>query len=117
MEETLFVRDLKSLYDASNKIVEKLTGKTFDVVSFHSGNIKNNLVLENASLKDGTVYISITMARIFLSPRRSICFDVIEKPRIVFVSERQIVIIRQVKKNDLLIKIILINGQIESDNE
>lgn len=91
----------------ARKIVEMLDGMKFDVVSCHSVHQADMLVLEEASLVSLTLVISGDLIKIPLKPRRNLCFDVKDKPSVIFESHRQIRIVRNFAR-DTLTRIILI---------
>ena len=101
--------DLPYLKGVARLISERLEGKVFDIVSFHSIHNIDSRVLERYSLKNGEIVVDGSMIKIPLSPRRSIAFDLFENPVITIESERQIKIVRRMNQRDTIIKIILIN--------
>jgi predicted RNA binding protein YcfA (HicA-like mRNA interferase family) len=93
----------------AKEIIRMLEGKTFDIVSSHSGFKSGQNTRERVSLKSSEPVISGTLIKILLSPSRSISFDVTERPVIFFESPRQIRIERRLPSSHKLVRTILIN--------
>lgn len=93
---------------AAEQIIRILEGKTFDVVSSHSGHTSGQTTLESVRLKQSKPDISGTLIKILLEPRRSLSFDIIEKPAVIFESPRQIVIKRRLSDGNYVIRTILV---------
>jgi len=101
--------DLTCLKGKMEEIVKMLSGKTFDIISFHSKYDNLPRVLESRSLKSEEVIVDGTLIKILLSPSRSLSFDLKDEPKVSFISERQVLILRKMFKNDRLMRLILIN--------
>lgn len=92
----------------ARKIVEMLDGMKFDVVSCHSAHQADMMVLEEVSLASLSLVVSDGLIKIPLKPRRNLCFDIKDKPLVIFESYRQIRIVRNFAR-DTLTRIILVN--------
>ncbi|HOX95825.1 MAG TPA: hypothetical protein PLI45_00370 [Candidatus Woesebacteria bacterium] len=104
--------DKSYLLGSAKIILDKLQGKTFDVISFHSG-YKNCLnISEERQLKSEEYLVIGSLVKIPLKPSRSLSFDVRENPEITIESERQIKIVRHLSPRDTVTRIILINGEV-----
>jgi hypothetical protein len=101
--------DLGYYKGVAKMIAERLKGKKFDIVSFHSSHNIDSRVWENCTLKTSVPIVVGTTVKIALNPRRFIAFDLNENPLVTVESERQIKIVREMARGDTLTKIILIN--------
>ena len=99
---------LSSGITEAKRLIAFLQEKTFDIVSSHSRHDSGQTTLEDMSLKSTEPEVTGSLVKIRLSPRRSLSFDVKEKPAIFYISERQVRIERRLASGDKLVRTILV---------
>lgn len=110
------VLELKDLVEIAKSLVTLLEGKVFDIVSYHSRLNYFPMVVESRQLKSREIVVIDTLVKLLLSPSRSLSFDLKEKPEIIMVSDRQIIIVRHLSPRDTVTRVILINEK-KSEND